>query len=273
MNPLYIDDIILVICSHLDDYSKIQWLSVCKQYRALIDRTTIFMQVHYTFVARLSYRKIFSNLLINTLDYPNVLMTIKDFEKLQKIIFIEERMVVPWDEDTLCRYKYEYELPVIWPPNIRFIRFGEYFNQSINLPPSLRIVKFGYYYDHPTILPDGLEIVKFAGIYNQSTKLPDSIQYAAFGYKFNQQIELPPGIRCVEFGARFNQPMTLPNRLNRAIFGSQFNQPVILPDSIQSATFGYKFNQTLNFPKSLQTLNVSENYMHSVPGHIAVFRE
>jgi hypothetical protein len=59
------------------------------------------------------------------------------------------------------------------------------------------------------ILPAGLHTVKFGDWFNQKVELPAGLHTVEFGSYFNQEVELPAGLRKVEFGYRFNQKIII----------------------------------------------------------------
>ena len=116
---------------------------------------------------------------------------------------------------------------IILPSNLKYLIFGEHFNQPINLP-------------------NGLTYLTFGEEFNQPINLPDSLTHLTFGDEFDQPITLPNSLRRLTFGRRFDQPISLPNSLTHLTFGRYFNQPITLPNNLTHLTFGHSFNQPIN---------------------------
>lgn len=235
MIPL-INDIVMYICDFLDEYSKIQWLSTCKQHHALIGGIIITQQVVYSKVRYFKHKEIFTSLLVD------------DWETTY------EAWSVPAGFE-----------------NLRSLAFGMLFNRPVNLPEGLQHVRFKMSFSQPVVLPSTLKSVNFGMYFDREILLPDGLLHAHFGYCFNKPIRLPNGLLSVSFDGFFNQPIKLPASLREVIFGNYFHQSVKLPAGLQRATFyNDKYDIMIDFPPSLRELTISSHYAFPIPDGITV---
>lgn len=156
------------------------------------------------------------------------------------------------------------------PNSIETIRFGLYFNRSVDkLPSTLRNLSFWGIFNQPVNhLPETLTHLTFSDEFNQNVdQLPKSLTNLSFGTNFNQPVnQLPSSITYLKFGFYFNQPVErLPSSITDITFGYYFNQPVNqLPLSVTYIKFGRTFNQPIDkLPSSVRSIEISRNYNHN----------
>jgi hypothetical protein len=133
------------------------------------------------------------------------------------------------------------------PNCLKYIEFGEEFNQPINnLPNCLKYLELGHDFNQPiNNLPNTLTYLVFGDSFNQLIgNLPNSLTHLNVGFTFNKQIlNLPKNIKHLELGYQFNQPIDyLPNSLTHLKVGFLFNQPI---DNLQ-ITFSPNKNNFIN---------------------------
>lgn len=158
-------------------------------------------------------------------------------------------------------------LPFSLPSSLRWIRFGNDWNQQIEegmLPKNLTDIIFD---SVPSdTLPNFLHSVSFGKL--QITCFPPSLTRIKFGAHFNQPVDnLPNQLTHIQFGVKFNQPVDrLPNRLTHLTFGFEFNQPVDnLPRSLINIVLGVLFNHPVeHLPHSLQSLSTTGCFTQSI---------
>ena len=187
---MLINDIIVYICNHLDDRSKIQWLSVCKQHRALIGKITINRRVCYSKVFWLDYRNIFGYVCVDIDICLHGGPELDEFTRLHTL-----------------RLMADAGRPMKLPASLRNMIFPDRFNRAVNLPAGLRRVVFG-------------------DKFNQAVTLPPSLQYVKFGSLFNAHVDLPDGIICVLFGVNYHKPVKFPSSLKKLTISSYYNHPI-----------------------------------------------
>jgi len=117
------------------------------------------------------------------------------------------------------------------------------------------------------ILPKKIKYLTFGENFNQSIKgcIPNSVTHLTFDWKFDQSIEgcIPNSVTHLTFGRNFDQPIEgcIPKSVTYLSFGRNFNQPieVCIPNSVTAPrlalctkyrgvthlTFGYIFNQSI----------------------------
>lgn len=131
------------------------------------------------------------------------------------------------------------------------------FNRVINvLPRNIKCLRFGVYFNQTIILPKTIIELVFGWSFNKSVNLPNSIKHLVFCENFNQKIHLPKSLTNVKFGWFFNQPVRVTNRIITLVFDCLFDQPVFLPDKILYITFDGKYDHMIVLPKRLIYLKV-----------------
>lgn len=154
------------------------------------------------------------------------------------------------------------------PNNITKLILGDKFNQElIYFPPKLKSIKFGKYYDKKVTLPEGIEEIEFGDEFDQYIDfLPSSLKIIKFGKKFNSGIHnFPDELEVLDFGDEYNKPIdNLPRNLKKLILRKMFNQPLeFLPKKLLYLELNniFYYNYSINdFPSSLETLILITEY-------------
>ena len=127
------------------------------------------------------------------------------------------------------------------PKSIKYIRFNNYFNQSVQM------------------IPEGITHIIFGNEFNKSVDcLPFTIEYLFFGINFNQPIDNLPGcLKKLIFNEKcnFSQPVdNLPNFLEYLFLPLDYsNQLDNLPNFLSELMIGFKYPHCLNnLPNSIK---------------------
>lgn len=116
---------------------------------------------------------------------------------------------------TNLKFGYEFNQPIILPPNLTHVTFGEYFNQPINLPPNITHLSLGLDFAQHIILPN-IIYMEIDSNNNIIDSLPNSLEELELGFEFNLPIDnLPSGLKkLVIYNYRYSYPLNnLPSSL------------------------------------------------------------
>ena len=179
----------------------------------------------------------------------------------------------------------EHPKPLSWPPNLRHLAFGQYFNKPVDgvtWPMSLETLTFGNWFNQPIVgveWPVSLERLSLGQWFNQPISgitLPPSLRCLTFEGDFNQAIvgvAWPGSLASLTLGHSFDQPVEnvfWPASLRELTFGRRFNRPIaraVWPASLRRLTFGYCFNQPIDeaaWPSSLSRLEFGHDFNQPV---------
>ena len=107
---------------------------------------------------------------------------------------------------------YVYELLKVYPKRLRYLTFSRYFNEPINkdsIPTTVTHIKFGDFFNQSVNkLPSSIESIKFGSCFNQSVdKLPSGARSVRQNLVFseNEIRRKPSSIKSIEFDGSFNQ--------------------------------------------------------------------
>lgn len=166
---------------------------------------------------------------------------------------------------SITHIKINKDVTVIWPPCVTHVILHIYYNLPIDLPHGVTHVDFGYRYNQPTtLLPKNLKYLKFGDCYNQPVILPPRLKYIEFGEHYNQPIILPPHLKYIKFGDHYHQPTILTCALKRVMFGYDFNYNIIIPPHVEHLHFGYLFNQSVELPETLTHLTLGHYFNQNI---------
>jgi len=111
MNTLS-DDSVIDICKFLDNCSSIALVSTCKQFCKLIDKIQIDAVVKCKLVKDLPFGKIFTNLLVETIDELHSINTVRN----------------TFGENLSLTFVYWFNQPVTLPASLKSLTFGRHFD-------------------------------------------------------------------------------------------------------------------------------------------------
>ena len=166
-------------------------------------------------------------------------------------------------------------IPIVYLPNqIERIRFGHYFNQSIELlfqvNTQIKFLEFGSSFKKTIDCLSSTQLIKLIlGCWFNSkvNNLPSTLEYLEFGELFNQNVDnLPNGLKYIIFGHKFNMNVDkLPSTIIKIVFGKCFNKSIDdLPNSVHKIYFPKSksdFTQSLdNLVDSVKILELSPCY-------------
>ncbi len=166
------DDIICFICTILEDYDKLNFLSVSSLTHKLKSKIFFNESISMKKIMNIWYFDRFTNIITNPVDiYPKCILRLE------------------------FGYNFNSDIKNCILPNVTHLNFGTYFNQDIKdcIPPSITHLTFGYYFNQD--IKDCIHL---------------SIKHLNFGYYFNQDIKdnIPPNITHLIFGWNFDQDIT-----------------------------------------------------------------
>lgn len=94
-----------------------------------------------------------------------------------------------------------------FPPTLKYIHFGNYFNDSIdNLPNSVEIIELGNHHNHEiSHFPDNLKKINFGKKYKYSIdNLPDGVEEIIITSKYDKQItKLPLSLKKISIYTKY----------------------------------------------------------------------
>ncbi|QGR54238.1 f-box and fnip repeat-containing protein [Moumouvirus maliensis] len=252
-------DTILYVFRYLDTKNKIRLMSTCRDLLNVRDVVKIFEVYNYYLIKDSIFYSSFENIsyLALNMDIPTNITHLYFSDSFNKPI--------PKLGELNCLSN-----------NLKFIKFGWNFNQSINdcIPEGVTHIIFGNKFNQNIsgCIPDSVTYLEFGKSFNKTIKdcLPKNLKYLKFGFNFNQNIDkCIPNIKYLEFGHNFNQNINhcsitqkygLPPSLKYLIFRQEFNQNIsrCIPHGVKVLKFGKKFNQKIKnqIPSSLEYLSI-----------------
>lgn len=229
-------DIILLLCTYLNDTTKVYFLSTTKtlcKFKLL----TKYNQVHILTkkISKLSYFKNFTDII--KMD------TVDDLKKISST-------------------------------SISRLTFDDNFNYPIkNLISQVTHLTFGHNYNQK-FYSVKTELSKCGNFIGQGilNRIPHSVTHLTFGCEFNQVIknDISASVTHLIFGHNFNQKINYEMCSNGFVYGP-YNS---IPDSVTHLTFGHNFNQSLeSVPKYVTNLTLvitmqNQEIMRTIPSTV-----
>lgn len=164
---------------------------------------------------------------------------------------------------------------VVWPPSMTGLDLLYFARpvEGVSWPATLRFLGFGDFFDQPiagAVWPEFLQDLHLGGCSYSIDQVvwPATLRCLTLGRTFNEPIDRvvwPASLVKLTFGMFFNQPIDevhWPALLLDLKFGRRFNQPfdgVAWPASLQRLTLGAYFKQPISkveWPTGLETIAV-----------------
>lgn len=153
--------------------------------------------------------------------------------------------------------------------DMRVLEFGNKFNSNVKrFPENVKKIKFGFNFNQSlnnSLWGNNIKEIKFGYNFNKKVNnLPKSLEKITFGFKFNKLIDnLPINMKEIILGVEFDQYVNnLPSGLEKIFFGNYFDKPINnLPLSIKEIHLGYLFNNSIDMlPDSVEVISIGYSF-------------
>ncbi|AGD92011.1 putative F-box and FNIP repeat-containing protein [Megavirus lba] len=187
------DDVIMCILEYLNDFDKMNFLSINIKL--------------YNFINNIWFYGVYDYKLIKELPY---------LERFKYVEYESNSKIIPnYVTHLTFGYYFNKNIKDCIPNSVTHLTFGKNFNKNIR-----------------ECIPNSVTHLTFGWDFNQNIKgcIPNSVTHLKFGYYFNQNIKdcIPDSVHYLEFGWCFNKKIKdcIPNSVTHLIFGHCFNQNI-----------------------------------------------